>query len=159
MTSVDVNAEQIGYVAAGLLDRMMSGEKPPGAPTFVAPRGVVTRRSTDVLASEDPVVNRAVAFIRENGGRGLQVPDVIAHTKTSRASLEPRMKRILGRTIHQEIQRVQIERVKELLVGSAVPIKQVARDTGFSCVQYLTRVFRASTGETPARYRSTRQHS
>jgi LacI family transcriptional regulator len=157
MTSVDVNAEQIGYAAAELLDRLMSGRKPPTVPTLLAPRGVVTRRSTDVLASEDPVVNKAVAFIRENRGRGLQVTDVISHLKMSRASLEPRIKKVLGRTIHQEIQRVQLERVKELLVGSPMPIKQIAREGGFSCVQYLTRVFRTATGETPARYRSSRR--
>jgi transcriptional regulator GlxA family with amidase domain len=53
---------------------------------------------------------------------------------------------------------VQLDRVKELLVGSpTMPIKQVAREGGFSCVQYLTRVFRTATGETPARYRSVRQ--
>jgi LacI family transcriptional regulator len=103
------------------------------------------------------VVNKAVAFIRENRGRGLQVTDVIAHLKMSRASLEPRIKKVLGRTIHQEIQRVQLERVKELLVGSPMPIKQIAREGGFSCVQYLTRVFRTATGETPARYRSSRR--
>jgi LacI family transcriptional regulator len=156
MTSVDVNAEQIGYAAAELLDRMMSGRKPASRKTLLAPRGVVTRRSTDVLASEDPVVNQAAAFIRQHGGRGLQVPDVTAHVRMSRASLEPRMKRVLGRTIHQEIQRVQLDRVKELLVGSPMPIKQIAREGGFSCVQYLTRVFRANTGETPARYRASR---
>jgi LacI family transcriptional regulator len=157
MTSIDVNAEQIGYVAAQLLDKLMSGGKAPKTPTLVRPRGVVTRRSTDVLASEDPIVNRAVAFIREQGGRGIQVPDVVAHVKTSRASLEPRFKKILGRTIHQEIQRVQLDRVKELLIGTTAPIKQVAREGGFSCVQYLTRVFRAATGETPAKYRAYRQ--
>jgi LacI family transcriptional regulator len=157
MTSVDVNAEQIGYAAAELLERMMAGKKPPAEPTLLAPRGVVTRRSTDVLASEDPVVNRAAAYIREHGGRGLQVPDVAAHVNMSRASLEPRMKRVLGRTIHQEIQRAQLDRVKSLLTGSPMPIKQIAREGGFSCVQYLTRVFRAATGETPARYRSSRQ--
>ena len=31
----------------------------------------------------------------------------------------------------------------------------IAREGGFSCVQYLTRVFRANTGETPARYRAS----
>ena len=67
------------------------------------------------------------------------------------------MKRVLGRTIHQEIQRVQLDRVKELLVASPMPIKQIAREGGFSCVQYLTRVFRSATGETPARYRASRQ--
>jgi LacI family transcriptional regulator len=156
MTSVDVNAEQIGYVAAELLDGMMEGKKAADT-TLVAPRGVVTRRSTDVLASEDPVVNRAAAYIREHGGRGLQVPDVAAHVNMSRASLEPRMKRVLGRTIHQEIQRAQLDRVKQLLTGTPMPIKQIAREGGFSCVQYLTRVFRCATGETPARYRSSRQ--
>ena len=72
-----------------MLERMMAGKKAPGEPTLIAPRGVVTRRSTDVLASEDPVVNRAAAYIREHGGRGLQVPDVAAHVNMSRASLEP----------------------------------------------------------------------
>jgi LacI family transcriptional regulator len=158
MSSVDVNPELIGYTAAEMLDRMMASSRHRPAPqTLLAPRGVVTRRSTDVLASEDPIVNQAASFIRERGGRGLQVPDVAAHVKMSRASLEPRMKRVLGRTIHQEIQRVQLDRVKELLVGSPMPIKQIAREGGFSCVQYLTRVFRSATGETPARYRSTRQ--
>ena len=44
-----------------------------------------------------------------------------------------------------------------LRVASAMPIKQIAREGGFSCVQYLTRVFRSATGETPAKYRSCRQ--
>ncbi len=96
------------------------------------------------------------AFIRERGGRALQVPDVIAHVKMSRASLEPRMKRVLGRTIHQEIQRVRLARVKDLLAMSDMTIKQVARESGFASVQYLTRVFRAVTNETPARYRMRR---
>ena len=34
-------------------------------------------RSTDVIASEDEEVNRAVSFIRENACRGLQVLDVL----------------------------------------------------------------------------------
>ncbi len=38
LTSVDVNAEQIGYEAAALLDRMMQGRKPPTKPQQLAPR-------------------------------------------------------------------------------------------------------------------------
>ncbi|MBM4093797.1 MAG: helix-turn-helix domain-containing protein, partial [Planctomycetes bacterium] len=34
-----------------------------------------------------------------------------------------------------------------------LPIKQVAQKTGFRYLPYLTRVFRAATGQTPARYR------
>ena len=72
------------------------------------------------------------------------------------AALQQRMKQMIGRTIHQEIQRVRICKVKDLLAMSDLTIKQVARESGFASVQYMTRVFRAVTGETPARYRARR---
>jgi LacI family transcriptional regulator len=156
LTSVDVNAEQIGYDAAALLDKLMDGEKPPSSLIVIPPRGVVTRLSTDIVASEDEEVNRAIRFIRERGCNGLRVMDVLAHLGISRASLQQRMKRVIGRTIHEEIERMRLTRVKELLLKPDMTIKQVARETGFSSVQYLTRVFRAAVGETPARYRNHR---
>ena len=156
LTSIDVNTEQIGYEGAALLERMMSGEKQSPAITKLAPRSVVPRRSTDVIASEDAEVNSAVAFIRASGGRPISVPEVLAHLGMSRTALQERMKRVLGRTIHEEIERVRLARVKELLISSDMTIKQVAIATGFSSVQYLTRVFRAEVGETPARFRKHR---
>lgn len=156
LTSVDVNPEQIGYEAAALLDRMMQGRKPPTKPRRLAPRGVVVRLSTDVVASSDAEVNRAIRFIREHPIAGLKVGDVLTHMRMSRASLQQRMKQAVGRTIHEEIERVRLDRVKELLLIPDMTIKQVARQTGFSSVQYLTRVMRAAMGETPAKYRSRR---
>jgi LacI family transcriptional regulator len=156
MTSIDVNAEQIGYESAALLDRMMSGEPGPADAVSVPPRGVVARPSTNTLFSGDAEVDRAVAFIRENAARRLLVSDITNHVSVSRALLEPRFKRGVGRTIHQEIQRVRLNRAKALLVGSALPIKQVAAAAGFASVPYLTRVFHRATGETPAEYRRRR---
>jgi LacI family transcriptional regulator len=156
MTSVDVNSEGVGYEAAALLDRLMDGRKAPNKATAVAPRGVITRLSTDMVASEDEEVNRAVRYIRENACGGVQVSDVVNFMGMSRATLQQRMKQIVGRTIHQEIQRVRLARVQELLVMSGLTIKQVTREAGFASVQYMTRVFRATTGETPAKYRSRR---
>jgi two-component system response regulator YesN len=48
---------------------------------------------------------------------------------------------------------VQLERVKVLLSTTDVPTKQIAAQTGFLNVQYLARVFRKATGQTPAKYR------
>jgi len=160
LTSVDVNGERLGYDAAALLDKLMAGDPvamAAGDPPRISPRGVVVRRSTDVIASDDPEVNRVVGFIRANGGRPLSVVDVLAHTHMSRAALQQRMKRILGHTIHEEIERVRLARVKELLVRSDLTIKQVTVETGFSSVQYMTRVFHAAVGETPARFRHHRK--
>jgi LacI family transcriptional regulator len=156
LTSVDINTEQIGYEAATLLEKMMSGMKNPPPITQLDPRGVVSRRSTDVIASEDPEVNRAVAYIRENANRALSVNDVLSHLRISRAALADRMKRVLGHTIHEEIELARLARVKDLLLGSEMTIKQVTIATSFSSVQYLTRVFHAAVGETPAQFRKRR---
>jgi LacI family transcriptional regulator len=159
LSSIDANASGVGYEAAALLDRLMDGGCGPTRPIKLAPRGVITRRSTDTVATEDEEVARAVSFIRERACGGLQVGDVLAHTGMSRASLQQRMKQLLGRTIHQEIQRARLNRAKHLLAMSGLTIKQVARESGFASVQYMTRVFRAETGETPARFRIRRSVS
>jgi LacI family transcriptional regulator len=156
LTSVDVNSEETGYQAAKLLDQLMNGGEPPARIPMTPTRGVVTRLSTDVVASDDEEVNRAIRFIRDRGSDKIRVMDVLAHLGISRASLQQRMKRVVGRTIHEEIERMRLSRVKELLVKPDMTIKQIARETGFSSVQYLTRVFRAAVGETPARYRNRR---
>ena len=152
-TSIDIAGDRVGYQAAALLDRLMSGKAPPKRPVLIQPRGIVIRQSTDVLATDDVEVIRAVRFIRRHACDALRVADVLDHVALSRGALEPRMKRILGRTIDQEIRRTRIDRVKELLVETEVPIKQIAQNAGFRTTQYLTRAFRKSTGATPAQYR------
>lgn len=156
LTSIDVNAEAIGYHAAGLLDQMMNGATAPTSELRLPPRAVVTRRSTDVIASEDEDVAWAVRYIRANACRGLRASDVFNHLGMGRTTLQERMKRYTGRTVHGEIQHVRLQKAQNLLATSDLTIKQVARESGFSSVQYLTRVFRAMTGETPAGYRNKR---
>ena len=153
LSSVDLAPETIGYEAAALLDRMMAGRRPPAQRVFVPPREIVTRLSTDVLATADSAVSLAVGFIRQHAREDIRVSDVLAHVRLSRSALEPRLKRVLGRTVHQEIHHVRIGRVKTLLATTGVPTKQIADQTGFHSVQYLTRVFRKATGKTPAAYR------
>ena len=157
LSSVDDNAQAAGYEAAALLDRLIDGDGDHvPAVTTVAPRGVVARQSTDSAASDDEEIGRTVRYIRDNACRGLQVVDVLAHMAMSRGSLQQRMKQVMGRTIHQEIQRVRLDRARDLLVNSDLAVKQVAKESGFASVQYMTRVFRAGTGETPASYRRRR---
>lgn len=153
LTSVDLAPESIGYEAAALLDRMMSGKRPPQWHIQVPPRGIITRPSTDVLATDDSAVAEALRFIRTRACAGIRVTDVLKSVHLSRSALEPRLKKVIGRSIHQEIRRVRLERAKDLLATTDLPIKQIADQTGFRTVQYLARVFRSQVGQTPAAYR------
>jgi LacI family transcriptional regulator len=153
LTSVDLNPRKIGHDAAALLDLMMDGKSVSDRETVVAPRGIVARMSSDVVATDDARVAEAVLFIRRRACDGIQVADVLRHVCVSRASLEPRFKQILGRTVHQEIQEVRLSRVRELLAATDMPIKQIARQAGFRYAEYMMRAFRQATGQTAKSYR------
>jgi LacI family transcriptional regulator len=98
-------------------------------------------------------VAKAARFISQHAIDGIRVRDVVAQVPVSRVTLALRFKRVLGRTIREEIHRVQIKQAQELLATTNLPIKQVARRTGFHYVEYMTRVFRRLVGEPPAQYR------
>jgi LacI family transcriptional regulator len=133
---------------------MMAGAPPPVEPFYISPVGIVTRRSSDVLAIEDPDLAAAVRFIRDHACEGITVQDVLNKVPMSWSSLERSFCRILGRTPKAEISRLQIERVKHLLGETDLPLKDIAAKAGFMHTEYLSVVFKKKTGQTPGQFRS-----
>ena len=153
LSSVIQGGFQVGIEATELLDRMMSRQVPDQRSKAVPPVGVATRHSTDVLAIEDDQVITAIRLIRERACDGIQVKDAVNAVSIARVTLEKRFKAVVGRTMHAEIKRVQMDRVKGLLRTTNLPIHQVARQSGFEYVEYLSNSFRQATGMTPGEYR------
>jgi LacI family transcriptional regulator len=152
LSSVVHNARRIGYEAAAMLHRLMSGKKII-ADIVVDPLGVKARQSTDLLAIEDTEVAKAVRFIRENACAGIRVDDVLDQVALSRRALEKRFRKAVGRPPHVEIRRVQLERVKELLVTTDYKLERIAEITGFSTAQYLAGLFHRIMKMTPGAWR------
>jgi LacI family transcriptional regulator len=157
LSSVWPDHERVGYEAAAMLDRMMKGAAPPAEPMYVPPRGVVTRRSSDVLAVEDRDVAIAIRVIREHAcdAGGLTTDDVAEEVSVSRSVLQRRFKQAVGRTLHAEMLRVRLARARELLAETDLPIAVVADKAGFRHQEYLGAVFRQRVGTTPAQFRQT----
>jgi LacI family transcriptional regulator len=153
LSSIEHGAVSLGYQAAALLDRLMDGRKSKATRTAIPPKEVVTRRSTDILAIADRDVAAAMAFIHENSCRAIRIADVVEAVHVSRSTLETRFKAVTGRTMHNEIQRLQIDRARSLLATTDLPIKQIAALAGFAHVHYMTTIFHQQTGWTPAEYR------
>ena len=154
LSSVVPNAERVGYAAASLLDRLMSGEKPPTQPMLIEPLGVTTRQSTDVLAIDDPAVAAVVRFIRERACHGCSMKEVERHSTLSRSLLERQFRKYLGRSPQAEIRAVQLKRVKQLLGESDLPLEKIAALAGYSHPEYMSVVFKRETGLTPGDYRT-----
>ncbi len=155
LTSIALNSRKIGYEAAAILDRMMKGGRPPKRTVLVPPLGVVMRRSTDMLSLPDADLAAAVRFIRERACEGIGVEDVVRHVNVSRSTLKRRFSACLHRSPMDEIHRIRIERVKQLLGSSRLPLAQIAERTGFQCVESMCKLFKQRTGITPGRFRKT----
>jgi LacI family transcriptional regulator len=153
LSSVILNPYRTGYEAAALLDRMMSGARVGPVARRIPPLGVATRQSTDVLAVEDRDVAAVLLYIREHACEGITVKDVLRAHPQSRRRLEQRVRRLIGRSPHDEILRVRLNRVKLLLAETALPLDRVAELTGFFHSEYLSVAFRREVGLPPSRYR------
>jgi LacI family transcriptional regulator len=152
LSSVIQDTYRIGYEAAQILDRVMSG-KPVNPTTGIKPLGIAVRASTDTLAVADPDVSKAVKFIREHACNGINVSDVLEQVQISRRMLEHRFKKVLGHTPHAEILRYQLERVVELLTDTDLPLASVARRAGFQHAEYLSVAFKRHYGVPPSEFR------
>jgi LacI family transcriptional regulator len=157
LSSVDPGARSLGYEAAALLDRLIRGEPRPATPLLIPPVGVVTRLSTDVNAIADPDIAAAMRFIREHACEGIGVDDVLSQVPVSRSVLQRRFRSLLGRSIHAMIAGVRLQRAKQLLVETDLPLSVIAKRAGFSHVEYLCAAFRQATGRPPGTYR--REHA
>jgi LacI family transcriptional regulator len=157
LSSIDVNPRQIGFEAAALLDRLMNGQKPPKSPIAVEPGAVFTRQSSDVLAVADRDVAFVVRFIREKAFEGIGVDDVLKAYPIARSTLQRKMKKILGRTLIEEILRVRIERAMLLLAETNDALDVIAVKTGFNSGKYFGDVFYRETGIRAGAYRRRHQ--
>ncbi|MDB5326066.1 MAG: transcriptional regulator [Phycisphaerales bacterium] len=153
LSSVIHNARRIGYEAAAMLDKMLNKQPIETMDISVDPMGVKSRQSTDLLAIEDIEVAKAVRYIRDNASHGIRVQDVLGQVAVSRRALEMRFRNVVGRPPHEEIRRVQLQRVKDLLVTTDYKLERVAELCGFSTAQYLAGLFHRETGMTPGTFR------
>jgi len=153
LSAVAVPAERIGYEAAAMLDRLMEGQPADLAPVLVRPRGIVARRSTDVLAFDDAAVVKAFRFIRENIAQPFEPEDVVREVGDGRQSLDAKFRDHFGRSLEDEIACERVRRAERILAETDLELPQVARASGFRTATNFTALFRRQTGLTPGAYR------
>ena len=153
LTSIVQGTEEIGYQAAVLLDRTIARQQPRLVQLEIDPVAVITRQSTDLVATEDTVVSLAVLYIRQHACQGIQVTDVARQAGVSRSTLDGRFRHVVGRTVRAEIERIQLDAAQQLLVTTSLSVDEIARRAGFSSAQYMNAVFRRTLRQTPGHYR------
>jgi len=153
LSSVDPSADKLGFSVAAMLDLLIRGAHPTPLQPGREPARVVERRSTDILALDDPALILAMQFIRERSCEPIDVRQVASGAGVSRTTLESRFRLRLGRTVRDTILRAHVQRARQLMRDTALPLKQIASDSGFRSVQHMTTCFGRIVGVPPGKYR------
>lgn len=154
LSSVIPNARRAGYEAAALLATAMRGRRLPVVLHEIAPVGVAARHSTDVGAVDDPKLAQVLRLMRERAADGGSVKELLRAVPMARTALERRFRAVLGTSPHAHMRRLRMERVRELLVRTSLPVGEIAVATGFEHIEYLSAMFRRECGMTPREFRA-----
>ncbi len=154
LSGILLPTESIGYQAARTLDLMMK-EQDHGAPeTLIPPKGVVARLSTDTLAIEDPKLIKVINFIRAHAFESITMDDILREVPMARRSLERRFRQTFNHSPVDEIRRLRIDKARKLLAETDLQMQEIAESCGYATYNYLTHVFKKTTGMTPRKYRN-----
>jgi LacI family transcriptional regulator len=140
-------------VAAELLDNLMKGKPPPAQPIMIPPSRVVERKSTSLLVSTHVPTDKALAFMREHHGDGIDADEIAQHAGLSRHHLNRHFKQHVGESISRHLLRIRLNRARQRLAESTDKIEGLASELGFGSAPYFSTVFRAASGLTPAQFR------
>jgi len=158
ISSVDTNLEQVGYQGAQLLGDLMAGKRKPTTPIRVPPAGLITRKSSDLLATTHPGVARSLRFLAGHFHEPIGVEDLVRVAAMSRRGLHQAFMTQIGRPPGSELQRVRLERAKALLIHSDEKLENIAAQCGYSSANSFWFAFKQATGVSPKAFREKFSH-
>lgn len=154
ITGIVLDSWMQGYVAAEVLHKKLLGEAAERKRSYIHPKGINKRESTGHLSESDPVMAKALSYIRANYTKAIGVSDVVDAVGASRRVVEMRFREILDRGVGEEINRLRMEAAKNLLKEKRHKIAEVAEMAGFTSLHYFSAAFKRSTGVSPRAYQS-----
>jgi LacI family transcriptional regulator len=157
LSSVAIPWRSLGEQAAALVQLALTGSDISRQQIVISPVDVVTRRSSDALAVDDPLTAQAVTWIRAHADVRLTVPMVARAVDCSRQRLERRFRAALGRTVQEEVRRAHVEAAKLILGSTHAALSEVAQRSGFTNAALLSTAFQRELGMPPGAYRREMQ--
>jgi len=153
LSSVIPGARNAGYMAARLLDAMMRGEESLAKTHEIDPIGIATRQSTDVVAVDDPHIQNAIRYIRQNIQRPIGIDNLVEASGLSRTLLERRFQRLFQIPPYEYILRLRARYAERLVKESSMSIAQIANQLGFTSPERFNAFFKQRSGLAPGQFR------
>ena len=101
-------------------------------------------------------VQQALAFIDAHLGDRLTLVKIADEVKLSPYHFAHVFKRSIGVAPHQYVMRRRLERAKQLLTQTNLPIAEIAAELGYANQSHFSEAFHRDTSITPLSYRLRR---
>lgn len=101
------------------------------------------------------VLRKAIAYVRHHIAEPIRVATVAEHVGLSPTYFSRLFRSEMRETFVGYVNRTRIDRARDLLRTSDLPVTDIAARTGFADHSYFTKVFRESVGSTPSEFRSS----
>lgn len=105
------------------------------------------------LSQRKRLVSEAQALLDSKLEEGININELAANLNADRTTLLRAFHQCLGISPLVYLQQQRLHRARELLCASSLPIREIARYTGFRTDKYFIRVFREANGTSPAAWR------
>lgn len=148
LSSIELDFQAGGYRAASRLFDLLAGGTGtvPFTEIGYGMSRLVERRSTSALTGSARIVAAAQDLIRRRAAEGISPSDVAAELNLSPRLLQLRFRETLGRTPLEEIQRVRLETVCDLLRTTRLPLATIAARSGYATLHHLQNIFTRARG-------------
>jgi len=156
LSHVYIDYTEIGRQAAETIWRLLEGEEFPQR-IYAGGGQIRERGSTLSTAHTDPVIEKAVAFMEKHLHEKISQEQIASAAHVSKRTLLRRFNEILNNPPTEILRQHRLERAKQLLSNSNMPLVEVALRCGFCDQPQLNRVIKQETGKTPTDYR--REHA
>ncbi len=99
------------------------------------------------------ILFKAMRYIKEHYMEKITIDDVALYAGISRSYLSTVFKKERGETITEYINRIRVEKSRELLKNPSLSLAEIADMAGYNDQSYFTKVFTKATGVSPGKYR------
>lgn len=142
ISSIRTNNEQIGYESARIAHRLIRGGRLLKRVWQVPILEMIARESTiGKRRAPGTDLDRALDYIQKRACEGIRVEDVANYVHMPLRTFELEFVRAMGRPPGEEIRMTRLERAKNLLKISDLPLRQIAKLVGLTDASNLNRFF------------------
>jgi two-component system, response regulator YesN len=108
--------------------------------------------NTQNPSNREPI-REAIDYINHNLQNELTQKEVADHVHLNPSYLSSLFKEHVKLTFREYVTRRRIQRAKELLMTTNLPINDIAEESGYKTAKYFIKIFRELEGVTPSAYR------